>query len=363
MSMRALVYNGPGKRIFDKLPIPKIQHPTDAIIKLSATTICGTDLHIFKGDVPEVKEGTVLGHEGVGIVHEVGSSVKGFKVNDKAVISCITSCGQCVYCKKNLQSHCTDGGWKLGRFINGTQAEYVRIPHADFSLHNVTAYKGKINDEALLMCSDILPTGNEIGAINGKITKGDIVAIVGAGSVGISALIASKAYDPGLIIMIDPDEERLRIAKETFGADLGINPTKVNVKEEVSRIVSTKNTGERADLENGVDVAIECVGIKATFDTCQSIIAPGGRIANVGVHGTPVDLQIQDLWSANVNISTGLVNAYSTSDLLKKIDDKKLDPSSLVTHKFGFDQVVDAYGTFADSAKNKCIKVFLEFDK
>lgn len=363
MSMKALVYNGPGKRVLQSLPIPKVQSPTDAIIKLVATTICGTDLHIFKGDTPEVKEGTIVGHEGVGIVHEVGSGVKNFKLNDKVLISCITSCGQCVYCKKNLQSHCVDGGWNLGHFINGTQAEYVRIPHADYSLHNVSQYKGKISDKALLMCSDILPTGNEIGAINGQITKGDIVAIVGAGSVGISALIASKSYNPGLVIMIDPDEERLRISKETFGADIGINPTKVDVKEEIAQIVTTANKGERADLAEGVDVAIECVGIKATFDTCQNIIAPGGRIANVGVHGAPVELQIQDLWSANITLATGLVNAYSTADLLEKIHQKTLDPTNLVTHSYKFDQVLEAYETFADSAKNKCIKVFLEFDQ
>lgn len=360
--MKALVYQGPGKQSKEEIPVPKIKDPNDAIIKLTATTICGTDLHILKGDVPAIPHGRVLGHEGIGYIQEVGSAVKNFKVDDKVLIGCITSCGHCVYCKRNLQSHCKDGGWILGNVVDGTQAEYVRIPHADFSLHNIKHFEGKVKDEALLMCSDTLPTGNEIGAINGKINEGDIVAIVGAGSVGMCVLLAAKTYKPSLVIMIDPDEERLKVAQETFGADVGINPAKSDVRDEIAKLVTATNKGERAGFEPGVDVAIECVGIKATFDTCQKIIAPGGRIANVGVHGTSVDLQIQDLWSANITIATELVNANTTPDLLSKISKKQLDPSKLVTHRFKFDQVLDAYETFKKSAENKCIKVLIEFD-
>lgn len=361
--MRALVYQGPGSKALKEVPFPKLQAPTDAIIKLSSTTICGTDLHILKGDVPETTAGKILGHEGIGYVHEIGSGVSSFKKGDKVLISCITSCGSCGYCTKNLQSHCLDGGWVLGHTINGTQSEYVRIPHADHSLHDIKPYEGKIKDEALLMLSDILPTGNEIGAVAGKIEKGDIVAIVGGGSVGISALLAAKTFSPSKVIVIDYDNKRLKIAKEEFGADITINPGEVSsVKEEVLNISKTFNINSREGLEPGVDVAIEAVGIPQTFQTCQDIIAPGGRIANIGVHGVKVDLQLQDLWIKNINISTGLVNTNTTKALLEKIGRNELDPLKLVTHHFKFEDVLKAYEVFADSAKEGCIKVFLEFE-
>lgn len=361
--MKALVYQGPGKKSIEEVPTPDIVKPTDAIVKLAATTICGTDLHILKGDVPETGPGTILGHEGIGYVHKVGSAVTKFKEGDKVLISCITSCGSCVYCKRNLQAHCLEGGWILGHNINGTQAEYVRINHADYSLHDIKPYEGSFPDEALLMLSDILPTGNEIGAVAGRIQEGDIVAIVGAGSVGISALIAARTYNPSKTILIDFDDERLRIGKELFGADIGLNPGKVDVKSEILKLTKEFNVAERANLHDGVDVAIEAVGIPQTFQTCQDIIAPGGRIANVGVHGAKVDLQLQDLWIKNINISTGLVNANTTKDLLAKIKSKAFDPSSLVTHHFKFSEIIDAYEVFANSSKEKCIKVFLEFEK
>lgn len=364
-TMKAIVYNGvPGAKDFQDVPVPEIAAPTDAIIKLLATTICGTDLHIIGGDVADMKEHCILGHEGIGIVQSVGSSVSKFQLGDKVLISCITSCGKCAYCKKNLQSHCKDGGWILGHIIDGTQAEYARIPYADHSLYNIEKYNSIIPDEALLMLSDILPTGNEIGALNGRIEQGDVVAIVGAGSVGISALIASKTFKPYSVIMIDFDEERLRIAKEYFGADYTLNPGKVDLKKEITKITSELNTksGFRDGLDDGVDVAIECVGIPTTFQTCQDIISPGGRIANVGVHGVKVDLQLQDLWIKNIQIATGLVNANTTSDLLQKIEDGALDPSRLVTHHFQFKDVLQAYDVFKNSAQEKCIKVFLEFD-
>jgi alcohol dehydrogenase len=361
--MKALVYHGPGKKSLDEIPIPKIENDTDAVIKLSGTTICGSDLHILKGDVPDMKVGCVLGHEGIGYVYKAGSSVSKFKEGDKVLISCISSCGNCSYCKRDLQGHCLDGGIVLGYRINGTQAEYVRVPHADHTLHDIKPYEGKIKDEALLMLSDVLPTGNEIGVIGGRISKGDIVAIIGAGSIGISTLISAKAYEPSLIIMIDVDDERLRVAKEVFGADICLNSAKVNVKEEIASISKTNNVGDREGLHPGVDVAIEAVGLPQTFQTCQDIIAPGGRIANIGLHGSKVDLQLQDLWIKNINISSGLVNTNTTKSLLKKVSDGVFDPSPLVTHHFKFDQIVQAYDVFENSAKEKCIKVFFEFDK
>lgn len=360
--MKALVYGGPGIRALKQVAIPTVSRPTDAIVKLTATTICGSDLHILKGDVPETGPGAILGHEGIGIIHDVGAGVSKFKKGDKVLISCITSCGSCAYCKKGLQAHCLEGGWKLGHEINGTQAEYVKIPHADYSLYDVGPLAGKVKDESLLMLSDILPTGNEIGALNGKVEEGDIVAVVGGGSVGISALIAAKTYKPALTIVVDFNEERLRIAKEVFGADIGVNPGKVDAVEEIKKLTAVQNTGARAQLHPGVDVAIEAVGIPQTFDTCQKIIAPGGRIANVGVHGKPVDLQLQDLWIKNINISTGLVNANSTASLLEKVSTGVLDPSPLVTHRFKFDEIEKAYDVFSNAEKEKCIKVFFTFD-
>jgi alcohol dehydrogenase len=359
--MKAIVYGGPGIKTLQDVPIPQVSSPTDAIIKLTGTTICGTDLHIIKGDVPETGPGSILGHEGIGIVHEVGAGVSKFQKGDKVLISCITACNECAYCKKGLQAHCIEGGWQLGHTINGTQAEYVRIPHADYSLYEIGSLEGKVADSSLLMLSDILPTGNEIGALNGRIQEGDVVAIVGGGSVGISALVAAKTFKPSLTIVVDFNEERLRIAKEVFGADIGLNPGKVDVVKEIQTITTGHNVGVRSQLHPGVDVAIEAVGIPQTFNTCQKIIAPGGRIANVGVHGVKVDLELQDLWIKNINISTGLVNANSTPDLLKKIVDGVLDPSALVTHKFKFTEALEAYEVFANAEKEKCIKVYLEF--
>lgn len=358
--MKALVYGGAGIKALKQVALPVIKAPTDAIIKLTSTTICGTDLHIIKGDVPETGPGSILGHEGIGIVHETGAGVSGFKKGDKVLISCITACSNCAYCKKGLQAHCIDGGWLLGHNINGTQAEYVRIPHADHSLYGVDSLKGKVSDEALLMLSDILPTGNEIGALNGKVQEGDIVAVVGGGSVGISALVNAKTFNPSLTIVVDFNEERLRIAKEVFGADVTLNPGKCDVVEEIMKLTASKNVGIRSQLHPGVDVAIEAVGIPQTFDTCQKILAPGGRLANVGVHGVKVDLALQDLWIKNITIATGLVNANSTPDLLDKIVKGVLDPSPLVTHHFKFDDIIKAYDVFAHAEKEKCIKVFLE---
>ena len=343
-TMQALVYDGPGKKEWKTVPRPQIIAPTDVVVKLSKTTICGTDLHILKGDVPAVTEGRILGHEGVGIVEETGTAVKNFKKGDHVLISCITSCGKCEYCKKQMYSHCEDGGWILGHLIDGTQAEYVRIPHADNSLYPIPA---GANEEALVMLSDILPTGHEIGVLNGRVKPGDIVAIVGAGPIGLSVLLTSQFYSPSRIIMIDVDENRLEVAKK-FGATDVINPA----KEDVSKLVAKLT-------KDGVDVAVEAVGIPQTFNICQDIIRPGGHIANVGVHGKSVELQIQKLWIQNITITTGLVNTNTTPMLLKTVQGEKLQPQKLITHRFTFDQVMDAYEVFGNAAKEKAIKVII----
>jgi alcohol dehydrogenase len=343
-TMQALVYEGPGQKSWKAAPVPTISQPTDAIIKIVKTTICGTDLHILKGDVPAVTPGRTLGHEGVGIVEEVGEAVSNFKKGDRVLISCITSCGKCEYCKKQMYSHCEDGGWILGHLINGTQAEYVRIPHADNSLYPIP---DGTDEEALVMLSDILPTGFEIGVLYGAVKPGDIVAIIGTGPIGIAALLTAQFFSPAKIIMVDIDSARLEMAKK-FGATDVVNSGEGSAVEAIM-----------AMTKDGVDVAIEAVGIPQTFDICQNIIRPGGHIANVGVHGKSVDFQIQKLWIQNITLTTGLVNTNTTPMLLKTVQSGKLQPENLITHRFTFDQFLQAYEVFGNAAKEQALKVII----
>jgi len=343
--MKALVYGGPGQKIWTEKPHPVIDKPTDAIVRISHTTICGTDLHILKGDVPAVTPGRILGHEGVGVIEKTGSAVRNFKAGDRVLISCITSCGSCANCKRQMYSHCADGGWILGHLIDGTQAEYVRIPHADNSLYPIPA---GADEEALVMLSDILPTGFEIGVLNGKVGPGDVVAIVGSGPIGMAALLTAQFYSPGRIIMIDLDANRLEVAKK-FGATDTVCAGGAAAVEQVKAM-----TGGL-----GVDVAIEAVGLPATFDVCQNILAPGARLANIGVHGTSVDLHMENLWIQNVTISTGLVNTNTTPMLLKTVQSGKVEPARLITHRFKLDQIEEAYRVFSNAAKEKSLKVII----
>ena len=343
--MKALTYQGPGEKTWADIPKPAIDKPTDAIVRIHHTTICGTDLHILKGDVPEVTQGTVLGHEGVGVVEAVGSAIRNFKPGDHVLISCITSCGSCANCRRQMYSHCADGGWILGHLIDGTQAEYVRIPHADNSLYPVPA---GADEEALVMLSDILPTGFEIGVLAGKVKPGDSVVIVGAGPVGMAALLTAQFYSPAQLIMVDGDTNRLEVALR-FGATDVVD---INTQNAVERIFElTQGVG--------VDVAIEAVGIPASFDTCQSVIAPGGSIANVGVHGKSVELHLEKLWIQNVTISTGLVNTNTTPMLMKTVQSGKIDAGKLITHRFALSDILQAYEVFGNAAKEKAMKVIL----
>lgn len=344
--MKALVYNGPGNKDWAEKEKPAVQKPTDAIVRVTNTTICGTDLHILKGDVPAVTPGRTLGHEGVGVIEEVGSAVRNFRKGDKVLISCITSCGSCPNCKRQLYSHCDDGGWILGHLIDGTQAEYVRIPHADNSLYPVPE---GADEEALVMLSDILPTGFEIGVLAGQVAPGDFVAIVGAGPVGMAALLTAQFYSPGRLVMLDTDPNRLEVAKE-FGATDVINVADGKAIETLMELTGGV----------GVDVAIEAVGIPATFDICQQVIAPGGRVANVGVHGKPVELHIEKLWIQNITISTGLVNTNTTPMLLKTVQSGRISPAQLITHRFALDDILKAYEVFGSAAKEKALKVLLK---
>ena len=343
--MKALVYHGPGKKSWEEKPKPDINLPTDAIVKILKTTICGTDLHIMKGDLPAVTDGRIIGHEGVGIIEDVGSAVTNFKKGDHVLISCITSCGKCEYCKKSMYSHCENGGWILGNLIDGTQAEFVRIPHADNSLYPIPA---GADEEALVMLSDILPTGFECGVLNGQVKPGDTIAIVGAGPIGLAVLLTSQFYSPAEIIMIDQDDNRLQVAK-TFGATQIINSSTENATEKVMKL-----TGNR-----GVDVAIEAVGIPQTFELCEAIIGAGGHIANIGVHGKSVILHMETLWSKNITITTRLVDTVTTPMLFRNVQSHKLDPKKLITHHFRLGQIVEAYDTFGNAAKEKALKVIL----
>jgi alcohol dehydrogenase len=343
--MKALVYHGPGKKAWEEKPKPVITEPTDAVVKILKTTICGTDLHIMKGDVPAVIDGRIIGHEGVGIIDEVGTAVSNFKKGDHVLISCITSCGKCEYCKKSMYSHCEKGGWILGNLIDGTQAEFVRIPYADNSLYPIPA---GADEEALVMLSDILPTGFECGVLNGQVKPGDTIAIVGAGPIGLATLLTAQFFSPSEIIMIDQDDNRLQVAK-TFGATQIINS---NHEDAVKKIMAlTKN--------KGVDVAIEAVGVPATFELCQEIIGAGGHIANIGVHGKSVTLHLENLWSKNITITTRLVDTVSTPMLFKNVQSGKLDPNKLITHHFKLDEILEAYDTFGNAANEKALKVIL----
>lgn len=344
--MLALIYQGPGQKKLQDHPKPVIQGPGDAIVRVTKTTICGTDLHILKGDVPTCRPGTVLGHEGVGVVDNVGPAVATFKPGDSVLISCITACGRCEACRKGMYSHCTTGGWMLGNSIDGTQAEFVRIPHADTSLHPIPP---GADEEALVMLSDILPTGFECGVLNGRVKVGSSVAIVGSGPIGLAALLTAQFYAPAELIMIDLDENRLAVGKR-FGATATVNSSDGNAAQKVMAL-----TGGR-----GVDTAIEAVGIPATFKICQDIVAAGGTIANVGVHGVKVDLHLERLWSHNVTITTGLVDTNSIPMLLKTVQSHRVDAKQLITHRFKLDQILTAYDTFSQAADTKALKVIIE---
>jgi len=338
------VYHGPGHKAWETVPNPAIVDPTDAIVQVDATTICGTDLHILKGDVPAVTDGRILGHEAVGTVIAVGDGVRRVQVGDRVLVSCITSCGSCRYCREGHAGQCLGGGgWILGHKIDGTQAEYVRVPFADLSTYPVP---DGVGDDAVLMLADILPTGYEVGVLNGQVRPGDVVAVVGAGPIGLAAIIGARLYHPTTIIAIDLADSRLTAAK-AFGADVTVN----NSYDDALAVVRAHTDGL------GADVAIEAVGIPATFELAAALIRPGGHVANIGVHGKPATLHLEDLWIRNVTITTGLVDAYSTPTLLRLIGAGQIDPAQLVTHHFALDDFEHAYEVFADAADTGALKV------
>ena len=304
--MKALVYHGPGLRAWEEVPDPVIEFPTDIVVRVETSTICGSDLHILKGDVPETKPGTILGHEAVGTVTEKGTAVSTLEVGDRVLISCITSCGRCRFCKEARYGLCSGGGgWIFGHLIDGLQAEYARVPFADTSVFKVPA---ELTDEQVLFLSDILPTAFEVGVLNGGVQPGDTVAVVGAGPVGLAAIMTAQLYTPGQIIAIDLSDARLEKARE-FGADVTIN----NGREDALALVMELTGGL------GADVAIEAVGVPDTFELCTELVRPGGRIANVGVHGHSATLHLETLWTRDVTITTGLVDTFTVPQLLKLV--------------------------------------------
>ncbi|MEO5921260.1 MAG: zinc-dependent alcohol dehydrogenase family protein [Pseudolysinimonas sp.] len=349
--MKALVYGGPGKKSWTDVPDPVIQHPTDVIVKMQATTICGTDLHILKGDVPEVETGRILGHEGVGVITEIGSGVTQLAVGDRVILACISACGSCANCHQGLYSHCLapEGkagiGWIFGYMIDGTQAEYVRVPFAENSVYKVP--EGVTDAEGILL-SDILPTGFEIGVQYGQVKPGDVVAVVGSGPVGLAAVMTAQLYGPSKVIAIDLDDSRLARAK-AFGATDTINSGKSDWKEQAFALTDGA----------GVDVAIEAVGTPQTFTMAVDLVRPGGHVANVGVHGKPVELALNQLWIGNIHISTGLVNTNTLGMLLKLVAQHRLPVDEFVTHRFTFDQVLEAYEVFGNAAEHDALKVLI----
>jgi alcohol dehydrogenase len=343
--MKALVYHGPGVKAWEEVAGPELAADTDAIVRVDATTICGTDLHILKGDVPAMVDGRIIGHEAVGTVTQIGAGVRR-AVGDRVLVSCISACGACQFCRESRYGQCTGGGgWILGNEIDGTQAEYVRVPFADNSTYPVPA---GVSDEELLMLADILPTGYEVGVLNGQVRPGDVVAVVGAGPIGLSAISGARLFSPSLVIAIDMAPARLEAAKQ-FGADVVVN----NAEQDPIAAVRDLTGGL------GADVAIEAVGVPATFELAADLVRPVGRIANIGVHGTPVTLHLERLWTRDVTITTGLVDTSSTPTLLRLLTSKQIDAQRFVTHRFGFDDFIHAYDVFADAAETGALKVVL----
>ena len=344
--MKALVYHGPGRKAWEDVPDPQIIDDTDAIVGVDTTTICGTDLHILKGDVPAVTDGRILGHEAVGTVEAVGSAVTTVRPGDKVLVSCISACGRCRYCRDGMYGQCLGGGgWILGHMIDGTQAEYVRVPFADTSTYMVPA---GLSDEAVLMLADILPTSYEVGVRNGMVAPGDTVAVVGTGPIGLAAILTAKLYSPAHIVALEMADSRLEAAKQ-FGADVLVNLTREDAKERIDVLTDGL----------GADVAIEAVGVPESFETCTRIIRPGGHVANIGVHGKPATLHLEDLWIRNVTITTGLVDTYSTSQLLKLLRGGSLDAGKFVTHHFGLGDILEAYDVFSRAGETGALKVVM----
>ncbi|MCX2924080.1 zinc-dependent alcohol dehydrogenase family protein [Streptomyces sp. NEAU-W12] len=343
--MKGYVFHGPGQASWEEVPDPGLKEPTDVIVRVDAVTICGTDLHILKGDVPEVRPGTVLGHEAVGEIVEVGGDVHTVRPGDRVLLSCVSACGRCRYCREGVYGQCRGGGgWILGHLVDGTQAEYVRVPYADLSVHPLPS---AVAGQDAVLLADIFPTAYEVGVLNGKVRPGDTVVVVGAGPIGLAAVAMARFFTPERIVAVDLTTSRLEAAR-SLGAD-----AVADAREEPEQLV--------ADLTEGLgaDVVIEAVGVPETFEQCTRMVRPGGHVANVGVHGKPATLHLEDLWIKNVTITTGLVDTYSTPTLLRMASAGRLPASRLVTHTFPLDHMEEAYGVFGNAAETGALKIVL----
>ncbi|GAS90663.1 alcohol dehydrogenase catalytic domain-containing protein [Mycolicibacterium brisbanense] len=345
--MKALVYQGEGRRSWESVPDPAIQYATDVVVRVDAVTICGTDLHILNGDVPDVAAGRVLGHEAVGTVVETGSAVTRVAVGDRVLVSCVSACGSCRYCRAAAFGQCLGGGgWILGHLIDGTQAEYVRVPFADNSTYKVP---DGVSDEQMILLADILPTAYEVGVLNGRVGPADVVAVVGVGPIGLAAILTSKLFSPSHIVAIDRTESRLDAAHK-LGADVLVN----NGTDDPVAVIAELTGGP------GADVAMEAVGTPSTFELATALVRPGGHVANIGVHGAPVTLHLETLWSRNLKVTTGLVDTYSTPTLIDLIAGGQLDTSGLITHRFALSDFEAAYDVFGRAGETGALKVLLE---
>ncbi|MEW2556715.1 zinc-dependent alcohol dehydrogenase family protein [Streptomyces zhihengii] len=344
--MKALVFHGPGQTSWEDVPDPAVKDAADAVVRVDAVTICGTDLHIVKGDVPEVAPGTVLGHEAVGEVVETGGEVRGVRPGDRVLVSCISACGRCGFCRENRYGQCRGGGgWVLGHLIDGTQAEYVRVPFADLSVHPLPA---AVPGEDAVLLADIFPTAYEVGVLNGRVRPGDTVVVVGAGPIGLATVATAQLFTPGRIIAVDLAESRLEAARR-MGAD-----ATVNAAEDPEALVRDLTDGL------GADVVVEAVGVPEAFELCTRMVRPGGHVANVGVHGKPAALHLEDLWIKDVTITTGLVDTHSTPLLLRMTAAGRLPAGrELVTHRFELGQMSEAYDVFSRAADTGALKVVL----
>ena len=345
--MKALVYHGPGLRSWDTVDDPKIIDQSDIVVRIDSSTICGTDLHILKGDVPDCKPGTVLGHEAVGTVQEIGANVSTVAVGDRVLLSCVSSCGRCRFCVEGRYGQCLGGGgWIFGNLIDGLQAEYARVPFADNSVYKVP---DELSNEQVLFLADILPTSYEVGVLNGMVSPGDVVAIVGAGPIGLAAILTATLYTPGRIVAIDLDDGRLESALR-FGADTTINNGREDARAQVMELTDGL----------GADVAFEAVGVQQTFELATELIRPCGRVANIGVHGKPVTLHLEDLWARDITVTTGLVDTYTIPRLMNLVASGRLDPTIFATHRFPLSDTMSAYDAFADAASTNALKVVLQ---
>ncbi|KAJ5328697.1 hypothetical protein N7452_009087 [Penicillium brevicompactum] len=346
--MKAIVYTGGSDISIEVHPKPVILEATDAIVRVLHTTICGTDLHILQGHVPTCTPGRILGHEGVGVIETLGADVTNFTVGQVVVISCITSCGACYYCDRKMPSQCETGGWILGNKIDGTQAEYVRIPHASFSLHVLPK---SIDQKVAVTLSDTVPTSYECGILNGSIQPGSTVAIIGTGPIGLMILqMAKKLYSPSMTAVIGRGHSRLNTAT-SMGADHAFS---VLDGQEVAISSALSATKER-----GFDVVIEAVGTPESFELSQALVGPGGTIASLGVFGQSCELHLEKLWNRNICLRTRLIDAVSTPDLLKMVETGGIEPQFLISHKFTFDEIQKAYEAFEAPSKHGTLKVVL----